>query len=179
MCGLFWQILIFHFVLSYNLKQTILNSMHKYQPRFHLVRANDILKLPYSTFRTYVFKETEFIAVTAYQNEKVRYISKHSKSFFFVFIKRCQGFNQVLETFILIKSIGNNFIRIKYYFSSCFFSLFILLIRWIKWNWNYTIRKLFTAVFNFLFLQITQLKIDNNPFAKGFRDTGAGKREKK
>ncbi|KAJ8679109.1 hypothetical protein QAD02_014896 [Eretmocerus hayati] len=69
--------------------------MHKYQPRFHLVRANDILKLPYSTFRSYVFKETEFIAVTAYQNEK-----------------------------------------------------------------------------------ITQLKIDNNPFAKGFRDTGAGKREK-
>lgn len=45
--------------------------MHKYQPRFHLVRANDILKLPYSTFRTYVFKETEFLAVTAYQNEKV------------------------------------------------------------------------------------------------------------
>lgn len=45
--------------------------MHKYQPRFHLVRANDIIKLPYSTFRTYVFKETEFIAVTAYQNEKV------------------------------------------------------------------------------------------------------------
>jgi hypothetical protein len=45
--------------------------MHKYQPRFHLVRANDILKLPYSTFRTYVFKETQFIAVTAYQNEKV------------------------------------------------------------------------------------------------------------
>ncbi|XP_044077906.1 T-box transcription factor TBX2b-like isoform X2 [Siniperca chuatsi] len=75
---------------------TILNSMHKYQPRFHIVRANDILKLPYSTFRTYVFPETEFIAVTAYQNEK-----------------------------------------------------------------------------------ITQLKIDNNPFAKGFRDTGNGRREKR
>jgi len=56
--------------------QTILNSMHKYQPRFHLVRANDILKLPYSTFRTYVFKETEFIAVTAYQNEKVSTVIK-------------------------------------------------------------------------------------------------------
>lgn len=52
--------------------KTILNSMHKYQPRFHIVRANDILKLPYSTFRTYVFPETEFIAVTAYQNDKVR-----------------------------------------------------------------------------------------------------------
>ncbi|KAI6074431.1 T-box transcription factor TBX2 [Aix galericulata] len=76
--------------------QTILNSMHKYQPRFHIVRANDILKLPYSTFRTYVFPETDFIAVTAYQNDK-----------------------------------------------------------------------------------ITQLKIDNNPFAKGFRDTGNGRREKR
>ncbi|KAK9536276.1 hypothetical protein VZT92_006070 [Zoarces viviparus] len=75
---------------------TILNSMHKYQPRFHIVRANDIMKLPYSTFRTYVFPETEFIAVTAYQNEK-----------------------------------------------------------------------------------ITQLKIDNNPFAKGFRDMGNGRREKR
>ncbi|XP_020344181.1 T-box transcription factor TBX3-like [Oncorhynchus kisutch] len=75
---------------------TILNSMHKYQVRFHVVRANDILQLPYSTFMTYVFSETEFIAVTAYQNDK-----------------------------------------------------------------------------------ITQLKIDNNPFAKGFRDTGNGRREKR
>ncbi|XP_012705157.2 T-box transcription factor TBX3 [Fundulus heteroclitus] len=75
---------------------TILNSMHKYQPRFHIVKANDILKLPCSTFRTYVFAETQFIAVTAYQNDK-----------------------------------------------------------------------------------ITQLKIDNNPFAKGFRDMGNGRREKR
>ncbi|MEQ2164541.1 T-box transcription factor tbx3 [Goodea atripinnis] len=59
-------------------------------------QANDILKLPYSTFRTYVFPETDFIAVTAYQNDK-----------------------------------------------------------------------------------ITQLKIDHNPFAKGFRDTGNGRREKR
>ncbi|KAK0144566.1 T-box transcription factor TBX3 [Merluccius polli] len=75
---------------------TILNSMHKYQPRFHVVKANDIQKLPYSTFKTCVFSETEFVAVTAYQNDK-----------------------------------------------------------------------------------ITQLKIDNNPFAKGFRDTGNGRREKR
>lgn len=46
--------------------------MHKYQPRFHIVKVNDILKLPYSTFRTYIFSVTEFIAVTAYQNDKVR-----------------------------------------------------------------------------------------------------------
>nr|KAG5687370.1 hypothetical protein BaRGS_027258 [Batillaria attramentaria] len=86
---------------------TILNSMHKYQPRFHLVRTDDILKLPYSAFRTFVFKETEFIAVTAYQNEKV---------------------------------------------------LMMMMM---------------------MMMSITQLKIDNNPFAKGFRDTGGGKREKK
>ncbi len=57
-------------ILSFS--QTILNSMHKYQPRFHLVRADDIMQLPYSTFRTYVFRECEFFAVTAYQNERVR-----------------------------------------------------------------------------------------------------------
>ena len=54
--------------------------MHKYQPRFHLVRANDLMKLPYATFRTYVFKETEFIAVTAYQNESVSVYSVQKKS---------------------------------------------------------------------------------------------------
>ncbi|XP_037634311.1 T-box transcription factor TBX3-like [Sebastes umbrosus] len=32
---------------------TILNSMYKYQPRFHIVKTNDVVKLPYSTFRTY------------------------------------------------------------------------------------------------------------------------------
>ncbi|GFR86072.1 T-box transcription factor TBX2 [Elysia marginata] len=75
---------------------TILNSMHKYQPRLHLVRTDDILKIPFSPYRSFLFRETVFIAVTAYQNEK-----------------------------------------------------------------------------------ITQMKIDNNPFAKGFRETGGGKREKK
>ena len=74
----FYCFFALHFLTIFGVSfalQTILNSMHKYQPRFHLVRANDILKLPYSTFRTYVFKETEFIAVTAYQNEKVIFSS--------------------------------------------------------------------------------------------------------
>lgn len=73
-------LLLFYFLTFTSLclcVQTILNSMHKYQPRFHIVRANDILKLPYSTFRTYVFPETDFIAVTAYQNDKVRTIPAH------------------------------------------------------------------------------------------------------
>lgn len=67
--------------------------MHKYQPRLHIVKANDLLSLQWSNFNTFIFEETVFIAVTAYQNE-----------------------------------------------------------------------------------QITQLKIDNNPFAKGFRDNGHGRK---
>ena len=45
--------------------------MHKYQPRIHVVRADDTYKHPYSNFKTFAFPETAFIGVTAYQNEKV------------------------------------------------------------------------------------------------------------
>uniref|UniRef100_A0A2A4K3S4 T-box domain-containing protein n=1 Tax=Heliothis virescens TaxID=7102 RepID=A0A2A4K3S4_HELVI len=123
---------------------TILNSMHKYQPRFHLVRANDILKLPYSTFRTYVFKETEFIAVTAYQNEKTILNSMHKYQ----------------PRFHLVRA--NDILKLPY-------STFR----------TYVFKETeFIAVTAYQNEKITQLKIDNNPFAKGFRDTGAGKREK-
>jgi len=43
---------------------------------------------------------------------------------------------------------------------------------------NFEVFCTITLVINDI-LQITQLKIDSNPFAKGFRDTGGGKREKK
>ncbi|XP_012945362.1 putative uncharacterized protein DDB_G0291608 [Aplysia californica] len=75
--------------------QQILNSMHKYQPRFHIIRTADYMRLAISPRTTVVFDETQFIAVTAYQNE-----------------------------------------------------------------------------------QITKLKIDNNPFAKGFRENGGGRNNK-
>ena len=45
--------------------------MHKYQPRLHIVKTNDLIKIPWSPIKTFIFKETQFIAVTAYQNEKV------------------------------------------------------------------------------------------------------------
>lgn len=47
--------------------------MHKYQPRIHIVQANDnsAESLRKSTFTTHVFPETELIAVTAYQNPRV------------------------------------------------------------------------------------------------------------
>ena len=51
----------------------ILNSMHKYQPRIHIVQADDNspMALRKSTFTTHLFPETSFMAVTAYQNPRV------------------------------------------------------------------------------------------------------------
>lgn len=47
--------------------------MHKYQPRIHIVQANDNTpeSLRKSTIATHVFAETELIAVTAYQSPRV------------------------------------------------------------------------------------------------------------
>ncbi|XP_016144644.1 T-box transcription factor TBX5-A [Sinocyclocheilus grahami] len=52
----------------------ILNSMHKYQPRIHIVKAdeNNGFGSKNTAFCTHVFPETAFIAVTSYQNHKVR-----------------------------------------------------------------------------------------------------------
>ncbi|RNA12889.1 T-box -like isoform X1 [Brachionus plicatilis] len=49
----------------------ILNSMHKYQPRLHVVKTDDIKSMEFSQVNTFVFEETVFIAVTAYQNELI------------------------------------------------------------------------------------------------------------
>lgn len=56
--------------------QVILNSMHKYQPRVHIVKSNDEKALTMQqgdsdSFSTHVFPETQFMGVTAYQNQKV------------------------------------------------------------------------------------------------------------
>ena len=68
--------------------QIILNSMHKYQPRIHLVRKRENSGGSSSSssssssnsssaleadeeFRSFIFPETAFIAVTAYQNQLV------------------------------------------------------------------------------------------------------------
>lgn len=42
----------------------MLNSLHKYEPRVHLVRVGTTEQRQYVT---YPFPETQFIAVTAYQ----------------------------------------------------------------------------------------------------------------
>lgn len=47
--------------------QIMLNSLHKYEPRILLVRVNS----EHRRVIPYPYPETQFIAVTAYQNEEV------------------------------------------------------------------------------------------------------------
>lgn len=45
----------------------VLASMHKYQPRIHIIQTSDPTQIPWAPQQSFVFPETEFIAVTAYQ----------------------------------------------------------------------------------------------------------------
>ncbi|XP_055745525.1 T-box transcription factor T [Salvelinus fontinalis] len=47
--------------------QIMLNSLHKYEPRVHIVRVGG----PQRMMTSHSFPETRFIAVTAYQNEEI------------------------------------------------------------------------------------------------------------
>ncbi|XP_061084616.1 T-box transcription factor T isoform X3 [Conger conger] len=47
--------------------QIMLNSLHKYEPRIHIVRVGG----PQRMITSHSFPETQFIAVTAYQNEEI------------------------------------------------------------------------------------------------------------
>nr|XP_019567950.1 PREDICTED: brachyury protein isoform X3 [Rhinolophus sinicus] len=47
--------------------QIMLNSLHKYEPRIHIVRVGG----PQRMIASHCFPETQFIAVTAYQNEEI------------------------------------------------------------------------------------------------------------
>eukprot|EP00794_Sanderia_malayensis_P013850 gene13850-15298_t len=61
----------------------ILNSMHKYQPRIHIVQADDNspVALRRSTFTTHVFPETEIMAVTAYQSPRITQLKIENNPF--------------------------------------------------------------------------------------------------
>ena len=53
--------------------QVILNSMHRYQPRLHVIYVNPRGENSEATenFKTFIFPECKFMAVTAYQNHRV------------------------------------------------------------------------------------------------------------
>ncbi|XP_075218856.1 T-box transcription factor TBX1-like isoform X2 [Lycorma delicatula] len=62
----------------------ILNSMHRYQPRFHVLYASPEGEQPGSpvhNFKTFVFPETIFTAVTAYQNQRITQLKIASNPF--------------------------------------------------------------------------------------------------
>lgn len=65
--------------------QIVLNSMHRYQPRIHLVKwrehCNSIQDLEQEEYRTYIFPETVFTAVTAYQNQLITKLKIDSNPF--------------------------------------------------------------------------------------------------
>jgi len=54
--------------------------MHNYQPRFHIIledpdksgNAASVNEVSKDRIRTFIFPETQFMAVTAYQNHMVR-----------------------------------------------------------------------------------------------------------
>lgn len=74
------------FTLAPIVFQIILNSMHKYQPRLHIVKAdeNNAFGSKNTAFCTHVFPETSFISVTSYQNHKVRHFGIQRGSFWAV-----------------------------------------------------------------------------------------------
>ncbi|KAL1514264.1 hypothetical protein ABEB36_003550 [Hypothenemus hampei] len=51
--------------------QIILNSMHKYQPRIYIIETSNPSGTTFAPKCLIEFPETQFIAVTAYQNEKI------------------------------------------------------------------------------------------------------------
>ena len=71
---------------SDNSGQLILNSMHKFQPRVWLVKRREgdtspIVSLQKEQCRSFVFAETQFIAVTAYQNQCITKLKIESNPF--------------------------------------------------------------------------------------------------
>lgn len=97
--------------------QIILNSMHRYQPRFHVVYVNpkneDVSQT--ENFKTFVFAETKFTAVTAYQNHRVSAVKNldDKLKFFFTayrYVKaHLYGFTIIISTsqtcFVLLNSV--------------------------------------------------------------------------
>ncbi|KAI4879420.1 hypothetical protein NFI96_019504 [Prochilodus magdalenae] len=61
----------------------ILNSMHKYQPRLHIVKADEKNSFGSSNtaFCTHSFPETAFIAVTSYQNHTITQLKIENNPF--------------------------------------------------------------------------------------------------
>ena len=77
-----------HYTADYFLLQIVLNSMHRYQPRVHLVMrpidspsSAPVTNLEDELYHTFIFPETVFTAVTAYQNQLITKLKIDSNPF--------------------------------------------------------------------------------------------------
>lgn len=75
--------------------------MHKYQPRIHIVKAdeNNGFGSKNTAFCTHVFPETAFIAVTSYQNHKVGQACASTGK---TFLSSCSLINMPIQYFVWI-----------------------------------------------------------------------------
>lgn len=79
--------------------QLVLNSMHKYQPRIHIVKRPEngpsppITDLEQELYKTFVYPEAIFTAVTAYQNQLVSEFILYSNLFLLQIINIICAFN--------------------------------------------------------------------------------------
>ena len=80
----------------------MLNSLHKYEPRLHISRVDQDAsgRREMKTVKSFAFPKTQFIAVTAYQNEEVTALKIKFNPFAKAFLDardRPQGPQKVLE----------------------------------------------------------------------------------
>ncbi|EMP31076.1 Brachyury protein like protein A [Chelonia mydas] len=75
---------------SDSMQRIMLNSLHKYEPRVHIVKVGG----PQKAISSFPFPETQFIAVTAYQNEEITALKIKHNPFAKAFLdakERCES----------------------------------------------------------------------------------------
>ncbi|XP_069106859.1 uncharacterized protein [Argopecten irradians] len=69
----------------------VLNSMHKYQPRIHVIEVGACGLNDQKNLQTHAFPETQFISVTAYQNTDITQLKIDHNPFAKGFRENCEG----------------------------------------------------------------------------------------
>lgn len=138
------------------MQMIVLQSLHKYQPRLHIVEVTeDGVEDINNDVKTHSFNfpETQFIAVTAYQNTDVS-----TRPSLIGDVKQHTPVIPQASSSYVNNTLSNmlSSVSIHTFCSLCLQSLSLHLIS--------------SPFLTLFFFQITQLKIDHNPFAKGFRD---------
>ncbi|XP_077990589.1 uncharacterized protein LOC144444913 [Glandiceps talaboti] len=77
----------------------VLNSMHKYQPRIHVIEVSPNRPPDQRTLQTHSFPETQFFAVTAYQNTDITQLKIDHNPFAKGFRDNYDSFNRTVERF--------------------------------------------------------------------------------